>query len=207
MAERTDGARLRGGPLASRSLLRRALWAAIAAVSVVVVTLAAGVVVYMFPRFEPLPDSVDVVYVIGPATTERITLARDLIDAGKADVMLISVPQSVLDEGQRRFRKCNLPDGDVICFSPKPRTTKGEAVGLEAMAEENGWTSAIVITQTAHVARTRVLMERCFSGDLSMRAADTDMTVGDWLYQFAYQTAAFGKVFTDQSCTPSSDDE
>jgi uncharacterized SAM-binding protein YcdF (DUF218 family) len=64
---------------------------------------------------------------------------------------------------------------------------------------------AVVITFTPHVARTRYIFARCAPDiDVQVIGVDEHLNIGDWVYQFAYQTTAFVKA----AATPcASDDE
>ncbi|MFC9918987.1 ElyC/SanA/YdcF family protein [Agromyces binzhouensis] len=162
-----------------------------------------GAPVYVAPEVDPTPAHADVVYVLGPPTAARVELARALLDAGVGDTMLLSVPGGALRPGTRdheKFRACNHPGGDVVCISPVPFTTGGEARALAELAEERRWTSAIVITRTSHVARARLLVERCFGGELAVIDAHEPLGFGGWAYQYVYQTAAFAKAFVTPDC-------
>ncbi|RFA17961.1 hypothetical protein [Subtercola boreus] len=111
---------------------------------------------------------------------------------------------SVAADGE--FSAANLPicttpqPFAVYCETPDPFTTQGEARDLSALAAEHGWTSATVITFTPHVVRSRMIMERCFTGDLRMVADDTHLTPAGWAYEMLYQTGAFAKVLLDTGC-------
>lgn len=148
----------------------------------------------MFPRVDS-PGRADVIYVIGPATPSRIELAEEMLDAGLSDTLMISVP----DPAEHPICDSH-PEFTVYCRRPEPFTTQGEARELAAMAAEHGWTSATVITFTPHVTRTRVLMERCFTGTLRVAADPTELPLAEWAYQYLYQTGAFVKVALNPGC-------
>lgn len=58
-----------------------------------------------------------------------------------------------LCRGGARFR--------VVCFRPKPYSTRGEARAVARMAAARGWRSVVVVTSTYHVTRARLLFDRC----------------------------------------------
>ena len=93
-----------------------------------------------------------------------------------------------------------MPGGDVICISPEPFTTQGEAAALGELAEQHDWHSAIVITRTTHVLRARMYLRRCFSGDLAVVDSGEPSGLATWIYEYAYQTAAFLKSTTEPGC-------
>jgi uncharacterized SAM-binding protein YcdF (DUF218 family) len=49
----------------------------------------------------------------------------------------------------------------VVCFRPKPYSTRGEARAVARMAAARGWRSVVVVTSTYHVTRARLLFDRC----------------------------------------------
>lgn len=164
---------------------------------------AAGIAVrcIMLPPQDPLPAHADVAFVLGPVTHDRLATAHRLLDRGVVSTILISIPLAAKTPGspdQRRYASCAART-DVICDSAEPHTTRGEARMLERHAVEHGWSSAIVITQTAHLLRARLLVGRCFSGGLTM-AASGEPPEGGWPYQFAYQIAATAKAWANPAC-------
>lgn len=192
-------------PRTAARRLRRAVGAAAITVGALVVAfILVGLPLYVFPTVDAVPAQADVVYVIGPPTPARIALARELIETGAADEMLISMPGDALAEGtpsRGRFSACNLPGGDVLCRAPDPATTQGEARLLAETAQEQGWDSAIVITMTPHVSRARMIIDRCFDGELTMRAvSDQPSGLGSWVHQYLYQSAAFVKALAAPGC-------
>ena len=57
----------------------------------------------------------------------------------------------------------------VICFSPDPYSTRGEAEGVARLARKHHWRSLVVVTSRYHVFRSRILFKRCFKGPLRGR--------------------------------------
>jgi len=88
----------------------------------------------------------------------------------------------------------------VICFHPEPFTTQGEARALQAMSQQHGWESANVLTAQHHITRARVIIDRCYKGDVKMIKYDADLSFPEWAYSYAYQSAAFVKVALHQEC-------
>lgn len=181
-----------------RSATRIAIGAALALVLVV----AAGIPVYVLPTTDPVPAHADAVLVLGPPTRARTELGRDLVEQGVADTLLISVWRSELDAapGENDVVACDEPGMRVLCFTAEPGTTQGEARALADYARSNDWSSVVVITQTPHITRARVLLERCFDGRLSMVSSGEPSTLGAWIYEYVYQTGAFAKVLADREC-------
>ncbi len=177
---------------------------------VVAAALVMGVVgapVYVLPATDD-PAPVDAVYVIGPPTDERMELAQDLIDQGLSDTLLVSIPDAdgvytaMLDTYERANTACDggIEGAEVLCFEPDPFTTRGEARYLRDLAAERGWSRVSVITFTPHITRTRVIMERCFDGDLTYLDPGGFIPPWVWVYQYGYQTAGFVKVALADGC-------
>ena len=66
----------------------------------------------------------------------------------------------------------------AICFTPDPYSTQGEARWIAQEAKERGWDSVVVVTSTYHVRRTRMIVERCFHGDLAVVGAQPPVRNG-----------------------------
>lgn len=183
----------RTGARARRTLRRLALALAIAAVVLAV----AGLPVYVFPP-QGDPTDADLVYVIGPPRPERLALATALRDTDGRAPLLVSVSQSRQGRGDPVFDAAHLDicrQHGVSCRSPEPFTTAGEAKMLTAYAAKREVGKTVVITFTPHVARTRYIFAKCSANDVTVVGVDTDMTVFDWVFQYAYQTAGFVKAW------------
>lgn len=163
-----------------------------------------GVFVFVAP-ISSEPKRADVVFVLAPAY-DRVTYAEHLMNKGYAETLVISASPS--DEGKPLPSICQEKRAyPVVCFSPDPITTQGEARALKRLSEEYAWKGAVVITAQFHVTRTRVLFERCYNGELSVVEHGQDMPLvnfprlkGSWVYHFVYETAAFAKVLLNPEC-------
>ena len=90
-----------------------------------------------------------------------------MIGEGVSDTLVIS---DGLDPGwEEAGRLCK--SGRAICFTPDPYSTQGEARWIAEEAEKRGWDSVVVVTSTYHVRRARMIVERCFHGDLAVVGA------------------------------------
>lgn len=164
----------------------------------------AGLFLYVVPATDA-PRHADVLFVLAPPN-DRMRYAEQLMDQGYADTLAISAP---LDEnGSLDSSLCNEKRAyRIVCFYPDPVTTQGEARALQSLSREYGWRSANVLTVQFHAARARVILQRCYKGDLSMIAVWQDLPVlsvsnprSSWAYRYAYETAAFVKVGVNQGC-------
>jgi hypothetical protein len=162
------------------------------------------VTLYGFPS--PADEAgTDLLYVIGPATQPRIDEAESILHSSAGVRLLVSVlpPQSSKEYVAAKMPICD--QERVLCESPEPMTTKGEALMLEDYARTHDVHKVAVITFTPHVARTRYIFARCAPDlDVQVIGVDEHLSLGDWVYQFGYQTTAFVKA----AATPcASDDE
>lgn len=184
---------------------RRWLLSAVAATLVVAL---AGVPFYVLPASDE-PAPVDVVYVIGPPTDERVDVALGMVRDGQAGAVMVSLDETEADEYPAAASLCHgdedawegLPtDLWVLCSKPDPFTTRGEARALETEMMLEGWDSAAVVTFRPHVLRARMIMERCDTGDVLMVDSGEPLDPWYWVYQYAYQSAAFVKAGVLRGC-------
>lgn len=80
----------------------------------------------------------------------------------------------------------------LICFNAVPANTQGEAEFIGLLAKEYHWTSIAVVAITPQASRARLLVERCFSGQVYLVTAP--LTRSSWPYQIAYQWGALIKA-------------
>jgi uncharacterized SAM-binding protein YcdF (DUF218 family) len=176
-------------------VLRQVRRLGVAALAGLLVWALIGLPFLAFPQEGPPPKHADVVLVLGPPVAQRVAVAERLLRAGTVDTALVSVPYDVVPP--RTAALCARPH--VICFDPAPRTTRGEARALRRYAARDGWTSAVVVSMTAHLSRARSIVGRCFSGRLTMLPSG-EPPYGGWAYQYAYQSAATVKSWLLPGC-------
>ena len=176
--------------------LRRLLAAALV---LVLVWLAACFLLVVKPAVDQ-PVHSDAILVLGsPAVDGRLDEALGLAAAGYAGTVVISIGW---ERGRQRVAACadDDPRYRVVCFQPSPPTTRGEAQELGRLARQRHWNSVLVVTSTYHVSRARLIVDRCMPGTVRMVAAPGKPSLGDWAYQFLYQTGGFAKAFLRRSC-------
>ncbi|MGL4340273.1 MAG: YdcF family protein [Rhodoglobus sp.] len=175
---------------------RVALWAVVGIVMTLVI---ASLPLFVFPAHDS-PIASDALVVLGPSR-DRMPLARELMEKGYSTTLVIVSP--VLENGRFEVDLCNNDsevDYTVECFSAIPTTTRGEARGVRALSEREGWDSIMVLTFTPHLSRARVIFERCFTGDIRMIEYRPDFEVTDWARESLYQYGGFAKVLTETGC-------
>lgn len=163
--------------------------------------------VLQHPRIDR-PAASDALFVLGPPDRIRMERALQLMDGGVAPVMVVANPGTLdLSDSSgntyyaRAAEVCDAEMGyEVICFQPDPSTTQGEAMKLRELAEHRGWDRVSALTFRQHVPRARLLLERCYAGELDMLAFDYRFGPSDVLRQFRYQSGAFVKAWVTPGC-------
>lgn len=173
-------------------ILTRARWARRVVLGILTILAAVAVIglpLYVFPG-SPEPAEADLIYVIGPPTATRIADAENLRAQGIADEVLVSVPRSGVDSADE-LAYCRR--AYVTCRTPDVFTTRGEAAMLAAYATAGD--DVIVLTYTPHVARTRAIFGTCADAGVTVIPVDEGLSLSRWIYNYAYQTAAFVKAW------------
>jgi uncharacterized SAM-binding protein YcdF (DUF218 family) len=142
------------------------------AVLVVVAVAGAGVAtVRLFVRpHTDRPGRADAIVVLAGGNGERLDRARRVLDGDPTATLVISNGYDA--RWHEANRLCARPQAfRVLCFTPTPNTTRGEAETVARLATEHGWRRVAVVTSTYHVTRAALLVRRCFHGELAMVAA------------------------------------
>jgi uncharacterized SAM-binding protein YcdF (DUF218 family) len=145
-----------------RRRLLRLLLLALGAVAAALVALSFPL--FVFPPTDD-PGRADAVVVFAGGDGERQDEGVRLTREGLAPVLVISdggLP------GSRNARVCRQrPAGlRLICLTPRPATTRGEARAFADLAEREGWGSLALVTSTYHMRRASLLLDRCYRGRL-----------------------------------------
>ena len=162
----------------------------------------AGAPFYVFPRLDT-PTSSGAVVVLGPPMVQRLMVAEDLVSHGKASRILVSVPTDWRQGDSPRLHKMCLGETqfNVTCFTPSPFTTEGEAIAVRDYLQQNDLHSVIAVTSLPHIDRARYIFDRCEGNSRVEFVSDNrQLNLGDWIYEYAYQTAAFIKAALRQGC-------
>lgn len=152
---------------------------------------------------DPVVDQAEysdaVVVLAPPVSTGRLDHAESLMAAGYGRTLAISFPEDGSGAARSDICRVNRPYR-VICFSPDPVTTQGEARAIRRLSDEYGWQSINVVTDDFHVTRARIIIGRCYSHNLNMVAYKQDRSLMSWAYRFIYETAAFVKLAGKGGC-------
>jgi uncharacterized SAM-binding protein YcdF (DUF218 family) len=130
----------------------------------------AGATAYLFlwPGEDAPPSDADAVVVLSGGRGHRLAEGRRLVRDGVAETLVISDGLAAgWDEANRLCRT-----KQAVCFEPKPYSTQGEARWIAREAARRGWDSVVVVTSTYHVRRTRMVVGRCYDGELAVDGAE-----------------------------------
>lgn len=149
------------------------------------------------PTLDEIPaGGVDVLMVLGPLDPWRVEMAEDLMRQGRARNLVVSTPNMPLD-AKYCDQKHPWP---VYCFPPDPSTTRGEAQGLRALAEQHGWASFGVITVDFHANRSRFIFRRCLNADVTITGRDDSNYDAVRNFHVAYQLGGYLKELSLGRC-------
>jgi uncharacterized SAM-binding protein YcdF (DUF218 family) len=178
----------------SVSRLRRRIALLLAAL--LLAWLVATAVLFVWPRTDDAGRA-DAIVVLSGGRNSRLDPALRLMERHVAPVLVISgagydeawrKARRLCADGARRFR--------VLCFDPKPYSTRGEAEEIARLARRHDWRRVDVVTSRYHVFRARIVLRRCYHGDMAMigtryrwQEAPLDY-VAEWgklLYQLTFE--------------------
>lgn len=137
----------------------------------VAIFVGASLALFVWPP-QDSPTGADAVVVLSGSRAERLPKALAVRRRTGAPVLVISggfdprwKQALALCRGRVRtsFR--------VVCFSPEPNSTLGEAEGVARLAARRGWRRLVVVSSTYHVVRARMLFHRCVSADVQVVGA------------------------------------
>jgi uncharacterized SAM-binding protein YcdF (DUF218 family) len=142
---------------------RRLVWRrllTIGAAALLFAFLAVSSVLFVWPASNR-PGHVDaIVSLNGTDEPARESTAIMLAQRGYAPVLLFS-------QGNYRTTPCpQVPRVVVVCFEPKPARTVGEVEFAANYARVRGWHSLLIVPGRAQATRARLLMDRCFRGQV-----------------------------------------
>lgn len=152
---------------------------------------------FRHPRVDPLQET-DAYYVLhSGGGVDALNHIQDWFPEGKP--LLVSVPDDPVLRARYRFI-CTHPALGAICVTPDPVSTRGEAQNLGRVARERGWQSVTVISQRSHMTRARLLMERCYDGEVRMSPRDVNHGVVGSVRVLVYESAAMVKTWLTPEC-------
>jgi hypothetical protein len=161
---------------------------------VVVVFLVASSVLFVWPATNQPRRVNAIVSLNGENEVARESTAVSLAKEGYAPVLLFSQGGNAADT------TCpSVPQVSVVCFVSYPPHTNGEVAYAASYARHHGMHSLLIVAGRAQVTRARLLMQRCFSGQIVMVSAPVGLT--GLPYEVVYEWGALAKaVVFDRHC-------
>ncbi len=127
-----------------------------------------------------------IVMLAGPG--DRMPVVLDLANAHRAPVVVVS-------QGYNGYSgPCPPKPAGVtlMCFDPNPPTTRGEAEYVGRLARQYHWTSVVVVASRPQATRARLLVGRCFAGQVYVATAP--IAPHSWPYELVYGWGALLKA-------------
>ena len=125
-------------------------------------TVLAAVLFVWPPRH--VPGRVDAVVVLAGGRGPRLAHGLTLVRRGVAPVLVLSDGWSATWSEANRLCAGRPAPARILCFHPEPYSTTGEARGVARLAATRGWKSVLVVSSRYHIARARILFDRCVEG-------------------------------------------
>ncbi|AGS35332.1 hypothetical protein B841_09295 [Corynebacterium maris DSM 45190] len=172
-----------------------------ALIGVGLIGLVAVIVLLLNPP-QHRPESADVVVVIAGANDGRHDLAVGLLEAGTADNLVVSHQGGPTKDpaGYALCRGEAVPERiDIWCMQPRPSTTTGEAQTFEELSQEQGWQTAVAVTNRPHHYRVRLNFEQCTSVEPTVASLES-MNWRQAPYLVSRELGGYVKHFFTQPC-------
>ncbi len=171
------------------------------ALVVAAVLVAVGAVLSFYWFISPsdtVPERSDAVIVLLGGDGERLERAIDLMDADAAPTLVLSIDDWPWREWRAVMPYClEAQEFEVICVTPDPLDTRGEAQTISNLANEQGWDRLVVVTSDYHVHRAEIHFDRCTDATVTMAPADTQFSVRRLAQEWA---ATIGAELPSRSC-------
>ena len=110
------------------------------------------------------PAKADAVVVLS-GTRQRLPVGQRLVRQGYAPLLVVS---RSTHPRPAELRACR---SGALCFRADPYSTRGEARAIARLATARHWQTVDVVTSQFHVFRARILIGRCYHGELRMVGA------------------------------------
>lgn len=152
---------------------------------------------FVWPDTDP-PAQVDAIVMYG-GSGNRFDLARNLAQSGYAETVVLSDPKDPAEQYTAYGGFCAQDHSyEALCFDPVPRTTRGESRFVADLARERGWNRILLVTDTEQATRAKMLLERCWSGDVDVVTVNAGISS---LVRVAYEWAAWTRAqVTRRAC-------
>jgi len=153
---------------------------------------------FLFPSART-PQHADAIVMFVGGRGERLDTAVRLAQAGIADELVI--PNGRKPGWSQANRLCRGGQRFTVhCPTPDPDNTRGEARAIAAVARQEGWRHLLLVTSTYHVTRARLLLSRCFDGQLDAARAGPGVSTVRYLSRMGHEVAGLAEAMVVRSC-------
>jgi uncharacterized SAM-binding protein YcdF (DUF218 family) len=170
---------------------RRSRLAAALVVVLVLVFVALTLRLFVYPDLNA-PEHADAIVVLGTSEANAYSEGVALAHQGFAPAIALSIPSYDCVHSLAAA-----PTVRVLCFSPDPQTTQGEARSIAHMASEYHWRRIIVVMSTTQATRARLRIGRCYAGQV-LEVAATPSGFWSWVDNIVYEWGALAKALVTQ---------
>lgn len=124
-------------------------------------------VVEGYLRYEDTPEKVDLLAVLGGGTGERVIKTKELYEKGVAALILLTGVKDLDEDPRARYLLYNGVDAANILYESHSTSTLEEAMNTLVLMRENGWESAVIVSDPYHMRRVK------YSFDSASHHSDT----------------------------------
>jgi uncharacterized SAM-binding protein YcdF (DUF218 family) len=174
-----------------RSRPRPALLVLGAGAILLVGLLIANLVCFVWPTTGDLRHA-DAIVVLAGGDGERLDRGLELVREGVAPTLVASTGPNGLCNSSQPF--------EVVCFTPSPETTRGEAEAIGQLARQHGWTRIVLVTSTYHMLRAELLVDRCYAGTIEVAPAEPHQDLFAWIAAIGHEWGGLAQSVVHQSC-------
>ena len=153
----------------------------------------AAAVLFVWPP-QHVAERADAVVVLAGGRGPRLARGLALVRQGIAPVLVVSDGWAATWPEANRLCAGRPVRTRVVCLHPDEDSTRGEAESFARLAAARGWRSVLVVSNRYHIARARILFERCFHG--TVYTAGAGESVLDRVLSAPFETAKLGYEFS-----------
>lgn len=158
---------------------------AVGAIVAVGLMLTAAAATFIASAPELSATEIDAVFVHAGGTGERLQRGLEIWDgAGETTLLILSLAESPAEISGW----CSGDDPSILCESPDPVTTFGEAVMLDEIADRLAIDRIAVVTSDYHLRRATMIDTRCTTIEIVPISAGNEVGVltliGKYVHEF-----------------------
>lgn len=158
----------------------------------------------LFYNVHTIPaKSADAVVMLGGASKERLTdamLLRSELGAKYLAISYTNTPGNATADYFCDTHSHQTIAMDIVCFTPSPMDTRGEATAVGKLAAKYEWKTVTVVTSKYHIERAGRLMNQCVRAEVTMASTNPQFSTWQWLRRFAIETGGLLDVILQPQC-------